>query len=175
MSYLDRDTYGIYSDTSDGPGPRLMGADTLIGEDVYNLQDEDLGDIKEIMLDMRQGQVAYAVLSFGGWLGMGDKLFAVPWQALQLDTANKRFLLDVSKEHLKNAPGFNKDNWPDMASAEFSTQIHNFYGTQQNVPGARTASGSVMGTASGSLQSDPGASASRTNPGSSSGSSGGNL
>jgi len=171
MSYLDRDTYGIYSDTSDnsGPGRRLMGADTLIGEDVYNHQDEDLGDIKEIMLDMRQGQVAYAVLSFGGWLGMGDKLFAVPWQALQLDTVNKRFLLDVSKDHLKNAPGFNKDNWPDMASTEFSTQIHDFYGTQQNVPGARTASGSVMGSSSGSLQSDPGYSSSRSNPGSGSG------
>jgi sporulation protein YlmC with PRC-barrel domain len=169
MSYLDRDTYGIYSndsDTDSGPGPRLMGADTLIGEDVYNRQDEDLGDIKEIMLDMRQGQVAYAVLSFGGWLGMGDKLFAVPWQALQLDTVNKRFLLDVTKEHLKNAPGFDKDNWPDMASAEFSTQMHNFYGTQQNMPGARTASGSVMGSSSGSLQSDPGYSGGTTTPGS---------
>ena len=172
MSYLDRDIYGIYHDYQDndsGPGPRLMGADTLIGEDVYNRQDEDLGDIKEIMLDMRQGQVAYAVLSFGGWLGMGDKLFAVPWQALQLDTVNKRFLLDVSKEHLKNAPGFDRDNWPDMASAEFSTQLHNFYGTQQNVAGARTASGSVMGSSSGSLQSDPGYSGGTTAPGSRSG------
>ncbi|MBY0556590.1 MAG: PRC-barrel domain-containing protein [Burkholderiaceae bacterium] len=158
MSYLDRDTYGIYNDNADdsGPGPRLMGADTLIGEDVYNHQDEDLGDIKEIMLDIRQGQAAYAVLSFGGWLGMGDKLFAVPWQALQLDTANQRFLLDVSKEHLKTAPGFDKDHWPDMASAEFSTQIHDFYQTQQNVSGSRTASGSVMGSGSSSLQSDPG-------------------
>ena len=158
MSYLDRDTYGIYrsGEDTEGPGPRLMGADTLIGEDVYNRQDEDLGDIKEIMLDMRGGQVAYAVLSFGGWLGMGDKLFAVPWQALQLDTDNKRFLLDVSKDHLKNAPGFDKDNWPDMASAEFTTQLHEFYGTQQSVPGGRTASGSVMGSGTGSLQSDPG-------------------
>jgi sporulation protein YlmC with PRC-barrel domain len=168
MSYLDRDTYGIYrsDDDSQGPGPRLMGADTLIGEDVYNRQEEDLGDIKEIMLDMRSGQVAYAVLSFGGWLGMGDKLFAVPWQALQLDTVNKRFLLDVSKEHLKNAPGFDKDNWPDMASTEFGTQIHNFYGTQQNIPGGRTASGSVMGTGTGSLQSDPGYTSSQTGSGS---------
>ncbi|NVM78364.1 sporulation protein YlmC with PRC-barrel domain [Duganella sp. SG902] len=157
MSYLDRDTYGIYSnDDTTGPGPRLMGADTLIGEDVYNRQEEDLGDIKEIMLDMRNGQVAYAVLSFGGWLGMGDKLFAVPWQALELDTVNKRFLLDVSKEHLKNAPGFDKDDWPDMASTEFNTQLHNFYGTRQSVPGGVTASGSVMGSSSGSLQSDQG-------------------
>ena len=58
--------------------------------------------------------------------------------------------------HLKNAPGFDKDSWPDMASAEFSSQIHSFYNTQQNVPGGVTASGSVMGTGSSSLQSDPG-------------------
>lgn len=70
MSYLDRDKFGIYRDRddNDGPGPRLMGADTLMGEDVYNRQEEDLGDIKEIMLDMQTGQIAYAVLSFGGVL-----------------------------------------------------------------------------------------------------------
>jgi surface antigen len=131
-----------------------MGADTLIGEDVYNRQQEDLGDIKEIMLDMRSGQVAYAVLSFGGILGMGEKLFAVPWQSLELDTNNKRFILDASKEQLKAAPGFDKDSWPDMASREFSSQIHDFYGTGQAMPGQRTASGSVMGQGSASLQSD---------------------
>jgi len=156
MSYLDRDTYGIYRETGNdinGPGPRLMGADTLIGEDVSNHQDENLGDIKEIMIDMRTGQVAYAVLSFGGVFGIGDKLFAVPWQSLQLDTANKRFLLDVSKDHLKNAPGFDKDHWPDMASAEFSSRIHGFYGSPTSSPGSRTSSGSVMGSGSSSLQS----------------------
>jgi sporulation protein YlmC with PRC-barrel domain len=154
MSYLDRDTFGIYRDHStDGTAPRLMGADTLIGEDVYNLQDENLGDIKEIMLDMQTGEIAYAVLSFGGWLGLGDKLFAVPWRSLQLDTDNKRFLLDCSKQQLKNAPGFDKDHWPDMAGAEFSGMVHSFYGTQQNLAGQRTASGSVMGTGSGTLQS----------------------
>jgi sporulation protein YlmC with PRC-barrel domain len=153
MSYLDRDPFGIYQRDKQGPGPRLMGADTLIGEDVYNHQDEDLGDIKEIMLDMQTGQIAYAVLSFGGLLGMGDKLFAVPWQSLQLDTTNKRFILDCSKEKLENAPGFDKDRWPDMASAEFSNQIHNFYGTQQNIPGRTTTTGSVMGSGSSSMQS----------------------
>ncbi|PHV06103.1 PRC-barrel [Janthinobacterium sp. BJB412] len=154
MSYLDRDTFGIYRNRdNEGPGPRLMGADTLIGEDVYNQQEEDLGDIKEIMLDMQSGQIAYAVLSFGGWLGMGDKLFAVPWQSLQLDTTNQRFLLDVSKERLKAAPGFDKDDWPDMASSEFSSSIHGFYGTQQNLAGRVTSTGSVMGQSSGSLQS----------------------
>lgn len=153
MSYLDRDNLGIYRDTKSGPGPHLMGADTLIGEDVYNRQNESLGDIKEIMIDMARGQIAYAVLSYGGVLGMGNKLFAVPWQSLELDTTNKRFILDASKEHLKTAPGFDKDHWPDMAGAEFGTQIHSFYNTQQNMPGRMTSSGSVMGQGSASMQS----------------------
>lgn len=136
MSYEDRDTYGMYKsydksyDTKEGPGPRLMGADTLIGEDVYNHKDEDLGDIKEIMLDMNNGKIAYAVLSFGGFLGMGDKLFAVPWSALKLDTENKRFILNVDKERLDSAPGFDKDNWPDMADPSWQNTINSYYGTK---------------------------------------------
>lgn len=160
MSYLDRDKFGIYRDhdDNDGPGPRLLGADTLMGEDVYNRQDEDLGDIKEIMLDMQSGRIAYAVLSFGGLLGMGNKLFAVPWQALELDTTNKRFLLDVSKDRLENAPGFDKDRWPDMASSEFTSQIHSFYNTQPDA-GYRSASGNVMGQGTNTMQSSPQSSA----------------
>ena len=132
MSYLDRDTYGMYKNENErGPGPRLMGAYTLIGNDVYNLEDEDLGDIKEIMLDMDSGEVSYAVLSFGGFLGIADKLFAVPWSALKLDTANKRFTLDVDKEKLESAPGFDKDNWPDMADPTWQETIHSYYGTRQ--------------------------------------------
>jgi sporulation protein YlmC with PRC-barrel domain len=131
MNYETRDTYGMYkSHDNHGPGPRLMGADTLIGNDVYNHKDEDLGDIKEIMLDMSSGQVAYAVLSFGSFLGMGEKLFAVPWSALTLDTINKRFILNVEKERLKSAPGFDKDDWPDMADQSWSQDIHAYYGTR---------------------------------------------
>ena len=68
------------------------------------------------------------MLSFGGMMGMGDKLFAVPWQALELDTVNKRFIMDVSKEMLEKAPGFDKDNWPDMADTTFAGSIHDYYG-----------------------------------------------
>ncbi|MEO7497468.1 MAG: PRC-barrel domain-containing protein [Massilia sp.] len=136
MTYADRDRYGMYKDSdSAGPGPALMGADTLIGDSVVNGEDDNLGDIKEIMLDMRNGQVAYAVLAFGGFLGMGEKLFAVPWQALQLDTVNKRFVLNVDKERLKNAPGFNADAWPDMSDVGWANQIHTFYGTDPNSSG----------------------------------------
>ncbi len=128
-TYVTRDTLGMYSNDNDGPGPELMGADTLLGNDVYNNADEDLGDIKEFMIDMATGKVAYAVLSFGGILGMGDKLFAVPWAALKLDTVNKRFTLDVTKEAMKDAPGFDKDKWPRMADATWAQGLHSFYGT----------------------------------------------
>ncbi len=131
MSYLDRDTYGMYKSRDvNGPSPALMGADTLIGNDVYNHKEEDLGDIKEIMLDMRSGKIAYAVLSSGGFLGMGNKLFAVPWNALKLDTVNKRFVLNVEKDRLKDAPGFDKDAWPDMADPTWAAEVHTYYGTK---------------------------------------------
>lgn len=139
MNYEQRDTYGMYKittsdgsgfDAHHGPGPELMGANTLTGNDVYNLQDDDLGDIKEFMLDMRTGRVCYAVLSFGGFLGMGDKLFAVPWAALKLDTRNKRFTLDVAKDRLESAPGFDKDQWPNMADPSWAQGIHDYYGTK---------------------------------------------
>jgi sporulation protein YlmC with PRC-barrel domain len=138
MNYENRDTYGMYKNYShQGPGPRLMGADTLLGNDVYNADDEDLGDIKEIMLDTASGHIAYAVLSFGGILGMGEKLFAVPWSALTLDTENKRFILNVSKERLENAPGFDKEDWPDMADQRWASTIHGFYEAEpynRNIP-----------------------------------------
>jgi sporulation protein YlmC with PRC-barrel domain len=131
MNYEERDSYGMYKITSkNGPGPSLMGADTLVGNDVYNAQDEDLGDVKEIMLDMSTGRVSYAVLSFGGILGMGEKLFAVPWSALTLDTENKRFTLNVKKDSLDQAPGFDKDSWPNMADQAWAKGIHDYYGTQ---------------------------------------------
>lgn len=129
MSYETRDTYGMYKrfQGKAGPGPALMGAGTLIGEDVYNLQSQKLGDIKEIMLDMQTGKVAYAVLSFGGFLGIGEKLFAVPWTALKLNTENKSFQLSATKEQLENAPGFDKDDWPDMSDPVWAQGVNTFY------------------------------------------------
>jgi len=79
---------------------------------------------------MRSGRVGYAVLSFGGFLGMGEKLFGVPWNALKLDTQNKRFVLDVTKDRLEDAPGFDKDHWPDMADQSWAQGIHSYYGTE---------------------------------------------
>jgi hypothetical protein len=130
-NYVTRDNFGMYAgnDSGSGPGPALMGANTLLGNDVYNKDGQDLGDIKEIMIDMASGKVAYAVLSFGGVLGLGDKLFAVPWAALALDTVNQRFTLNVLKEALKDAPGFDKGHWPSMSDRTWASGVHKFYGT----------------------------------------------
>jgi hypothetical protein len=82
------------------------------------------------MLDVPAGRISYAVLSYGGALGMGEKLFAVSWEALVLDTKNKRFTLDVSKGHLKNAPGFDKDNWHNMSDHTRAKGVHAYYGNR---------------------------------------------
>ena len=128
-NYVTRDNFGMYANAGEGPGPALMGANTLLGNDVYNRDGESLGDIKEFMIDMASGKIAYAVLSFGGLLGMGDKLFAVPWAALKLDTANKRFTLGVPKDVLKDAPGFDKKRRPSMSDKTWASGVHRFYGT----------------------------------------------
>lgn len=112
----------------EGPGPRIMAADTLTGEKVVNQQGERLGQISHIMLDIFNGTIVYAVLSFGGHLGLGDKLFAVPWKSLSLDVDNKWFVLNVTVERLRGAPGFDKDHWPSMADAEWVSRVEAYYG-----------------------------------------------
>jgi sporulation protein YlmC with PRC-barrel domain len=110
--------------------PRVLAADTLTGDKVVNLQNEDLGKIEHLMIDLGTGRIAYAVLSFGGFLGMGDKLFAIPWSALTVDTLEKRFILQVDKELLKRAPGFDKEQWPNMADRAWGTQVFKYYGAK---------------------------------------------
>jgi sporulation protein YlmC with PRC-barrel domain len=110
-------------------GSRVLSASTLNGDDVYNPKGEKLGNIKELMLDIENGKVCYAVLSFGGFLSLGEKLFAVPWSALTVDTNNKRFVMDTDEERLKKAPGFDADNWPNMADSTWEKSVHAFYGT----------------------------------------------
>jgi len=107
--------------------PRVLSASTLKGEKVVNPAGEDLGNIEDYMIDLDNGRIAYCVLSFGGFLGMGDKLFAVPWSALTLDTVNERFILNIDRERLKDAPGFDKDDWPDMTNADWGTRVYSFY------------------------------------------------
>ncbi len=105
----------------------VLSADTLKHESVVNPQGEDLGDIKDFMLNTDSGEVEYAVLSFGGFMGMGDKYFAVPMRALKLDTEKKRFVLNADKQHLKDAPGFDKNNWPNFADPTITQEFDTYY------------------------------------------------
>jgi len=115
----------------DGRGDyrRVLSAATLIGERVRNPAGEDLGKIEEIMIDVPTGRVAYAVLSFGGFLGIGDKLFAVPWRALTLKERDHVFILPVDRRRLEDAPGFDRDRWPDMGDPSWESQVDEFYTT----------------------------------------------
>ncbi len=139
MNYHERDIYGIYNNPqfapplmAQGPGPHLMGAETLIGNSVVNPAGQTLGDIKEIMLEVETGRVGYAVLSFSTYFGLGEKLFAVPWKMLKLDPLQKCFVMDLSPERLKNAPGFDKGHWPNMKDVEWEKSLHSFYGSHLN-------------------------------------------
>jgi len=120
---------GQGSASAEGPGPYVMAASTLDGDKVMSSDGEDVGKIKEIMLDVYTGRIAYAVMSSGGFLGIGDKLLAIPWNALTLDTDRKCFLLSVTSETVKNAPGFDKDHWPTMADAAWASELHTYYGS----------------------------------------------
>ena len=101
---------------------------TVIGSKVFNAQNEDLGKIEDLVLDAGAGRIAYAVLSFGGFLGMGDKFFAIPWNAFHFNLKENRVVLNVDKTKLENASGFDKDNWPNMADSTWGTSIYKHYG-----------------------------------------------
>ena len=107
--------------------PSILSASTLTGDDVVNPQGENLGDLKDFMLDITTGKIAYAVVAFGGILGMGDKFFAVPWSAFSVDGEKKNVVLNVPKERLQNAPGFDKDHWPNFADSAFAESIRSYY------------------------------------------------
>lgn len=111
--------------------PPLLSSSTVTGGEVSNLKDEKLGTIQDLMLDTQNGKIRYAVLSSGGFLGMGDRLFAIPWSALQLDSEHKRFTLDVDIERLKAAPGFDKDEWPSWSDPTWSDSVESYYRAAQ--------------------------------------------
>lgn len=125
---VERDLHNEWDEESRRDHRRVLGATKLTGDKVRNPAGEDLGHIEEIMIDVPTGRVAYAVLSFGGFLGMGNKLFAVPWEALTLDQGEKEFLLNVDRQQLENGPGFDKDNWPDMNDRAWGSEVFAYYG-----------------------------------------------
>jgi len=117
----------VAGDAGSSPGPNIVSSSRLDGDDVVNYSNEKLGTIQDIMIDVPRGRVAYAVLSRRKFSDMDEKLFAIPWSALTLDTQRKCFVLDVDMEHFKLAEGFDKDNWPQMADLEWAARVHEYY------------------------------------------------
>ena len=113
--------------TATGTTHIVRAKEEVIGVTVRNQAEEDLGEICEIVLDKLSGNVLYAVLESGTFLGMGGKLFAIPWKALKFDLELECFILNMNKETLKNAPGFDKDHWPDMADKTWAASTTRFY------------------------------------------------
>ncbi len=110
----------------------MLSSSTLTGDDVCNRRGENLGHIKDFVIDTGSGQIHYAVMSCGGFLGMGDRLFAIPWKELELDPEKRCFLLDVRAEWIQNAPGFDKDEWPDMTDQEWASNVASYYRNRDN-------------------------------------------
>lgn len=107
----------------------VVSASKIIGESVVNRGNDDLGKIHELVIDAKEGRIAYAVLSFGGFMGMGDKLFAMPWKAFDFAEDKNRLILNVDKEKLKAAPGFDRNaKWPDFADRTWGNTIYSYYG-----------------------------------------------
>jgi len=121
----------------------VLKASDLIGMKVEGTDGKNLGKIKDLVIDPTDGDVEYAVLDFGGFLGIGDKYFAVPWGALQWDQAGGKIALDTTKRDLKKAPGFDKTHWPDFSDRGQQVVIYEFY--EVPVPQARNKSTSKAG------------------------------
>jgi sporulation protein YlmC with PRC-barrel domain len=114
---------------SQQPGPHIR-ASNLIGRDVQNRQGQDLGDVEDVLVNINSGEVEYAVLSFGGFLGMGDKLFAFPLEAFDRSQDRDHLVLAIDQNRLENAPGFDRDNWPNYEGGDtsFFDSVRNFFG-----------------------------------------------
>jgi sporulation protein YlmC with PRC-barrel domain len=105
----------------------IMSADRLAGDEVRNAAGELLGELTDIMIDVASGRVAYGVVSVPGVLGVGDKLFAIPWKSLRRDRENNCFRLDVAKARFDGAPRFDKESWPSMIDERWARRIHAYY------------------------------------------------
>lgn len=107
---------------------QVMPVSVIIGKDVESTAGENLGKIERLAIHLKSGQVAFAIVSLGNFPEIGDKLFAIPWNALSIDKNKMRIIFTISKDKLKNAPGFDENNWPDMNDSQWIAKIYRYYG-----------------------------------------------
>jgi sporulation protein YlmC with PRC-barrel domain len=100
----------------------IVSASRMIGNEVFNRKEKSIGNIREFILSGETGSPHYVVVSSGGFFGFGERLHAVPWNALSLDTENQWFMLNVDAENLSDAPAFDRHNWPEITNTEWMGQ-----------------------------------------------------
>ncbi len=106
----------------------ILSAGTMTGDTIINGEGTDIGTLKELMIDTGTGEVAYAVLARGGFAGVGEKLFAVPWALVGVDGDNERLVLDLDEQVLEDSPGFDPDNWPSFSDMQWREGIDRYFG-----------------------------------------------
>jgi sporulation protein YlmC with PRC-barrel domain len=106
-----------------------LTATSIIGDKVENAEGEDLGRIDNLMLNVHTGMVEYIVLEYGSFLGLGGKLFAIPYSELRVAPGRHVFILSRDEEYLKNSPGFDKDHWPDTNDHTYYGDVDSYWGT----------------------------------------------
>lgn len=106
---------------------RQHRASRIIGTDVYDLQGKKIGEVRDMVLDPKLGNIEYAVVSFGGIMGVGSKYFAVPWKSLQATSDARRYMLNVDKDAVQSAPAFDKNRWPDMANQQWRSAVERYW------------------------------------------------
>ena len=116
--------------TAERTGKRLIESDRVQGTTVYDPQGNNIGSIKRIMIDKMSGQVAYAVMSFGGFLGMGTEEHAIPWNKLTYDTSLEGFRTDITQQQLRGAPDFSRDRDHDWTDRSRERELHSHYGAR---------------------------------------------
>ena len=117
----------LSSGWADHTQPEIVKGSKIIGKPVQTMKGKEIGEIQDLAIDELDGRVRYAVLSFGGLLGVGEKYFAIPWEALHLSDNKEHFALAVTEKELDKAPGFDKNNWPDFADPVYYATIYEFY------------------------------------------------
>jgi hypothetical protein len=106
----------------------LIGSDKVEGTAVFGADDTKIGSIERVMIDKMSGKVSYAVLSFGGFLGIGDDHYPLPWQSLKYDTNLGGYRTGITETQLEGAPKYSKDNAWDWADAARTRSVNDYYG-----------------------------------------------
>ncbi|HJU23673.1 MAG TPA: PRC-barrel domain-containing protein, partial [Casimicrobiaceae bacterium] len=109
---------------------QAIRASRLIGVDVTNPQGDDLGEIRDLLIDVHDGRIRYAVLDYGGMLNVGDNLFAVPITAFRPAADGSGFIVNIDNDKLEHAPSFNRDQWPDFNSSDYTSRVDRYYASQ---------------------------------------------